>query len=121
MNYSTVYVGHKKVLLGIDSTLVDTMEDFQAANAMSLFGIFGSWPSKIGKVLQNEGIGYTTVRLDEMDKPGTYIISFWNGPQIHTVAVSNSGEGYTTYNFYGNENNLPANYAYNYICGYYLG
>ena len=117
----TVAVHNAKVLLGIDSTLVDTMEDFQAANAMSLFGIFGSWPSKIGKVLQNEGIGYTTVRLDEMDKPGTYIISFWNGPQIHTVAVSNSGEGYTTYNFYGNENNLPANYAYNYICGYYLG
>lgn len=61
MNYSTVYVGHKKVLLGIDSTLVDTMEDFQAANAMSPFGIFGSWPSKIGKVLQNEGIGYTKI------------------------------------------------------------
>lgn len=124
MNYSTVYVGHKKVLLGIDSTLVDTMEDFQAANAMSPFGIFGSWPSKIGKVLQNEGIGYTTVRLDEMDKPGTYIISFWNG-QIHTVAVSYDGSKYTSYNrstrATGPEDESPYLYAQNYIYGYYLG
>ena len=113
-----------KVLLGIDSTLVDTMEDFQAANAMSPFGIFGSWPSKIGKVLQNEGIGYTTVRLDEMDKPGTYIISFWNG-QIHTVAVSYDGTEYISYNqttfATGPEYKSPFTYAQNYIFGYYLG
>ena len=64
---------------------------------------------------------HTRIRLDEMDKPGTYIISFWNTPQIHTVAVSYDGGSYTTYNFNGHKNDLPSNYASRYICGYYLG
>ena len=88
---------------------------------MSPFGVFGSDPLAIGSVLRNEGISYTRVRLDEMDKPGTYIISFWNTPQIHTVAVSYDGGSYTTYNFKGYEEVPPSNYASRYICGYYLG
>ena len=64
---------------------------------------------------------HTRIRLDEMDKPGTYIISFWNTPQIHTVAVSYDGGSYTTYNFKGYEEVPPSNYASRYICGYYLG
>ena len=38
---------------------------------------------------------HTRIRLDEMDKPGTYIISFWNDKPLanglHTVAVSYNG------------------------------
>ena len=72
---------------------------------------------------------HTRIRLDEMDKPGTYIISFWNDKPLteglHTVAVSYDGTGYTTYNRYGDGKlnyQAPASYARNsYICGYYLG
>ena len=45
---------------------------------------------------------HTRIRLDEMDKPGTYIISFWNDKPLanglHTVAVSYNGSSYRTYN-----------------------
>ena len=100
------------------------MAAFQDANAMMAFGYLGSDPRRIGTVLRNEGIPYTCIRLDEMDKPGTYIISFWNDPitkGLHTVAVSYDGGSYTTYNYSGHENDLPSNYASRYICGYYLG
>ena len=125
----TIAVHNAKVLLGIDSTLSDTMAAFQDANAMMAFGYLGSDPLRIGTVLRNEGIQYTRIRLDEMDKPGTYIISFWNDKPLteglHTVAVSYDGTGYTTYNRYGDGKlnyQAPASYARNsYICGYYLG
>ena len=45
---------------------------------------------------------HTRIRLDEMDKSGTYIISFWNDKPLanglHTVAVSYNGSSYRTYN-----------------------
>ena len=96
---------------------------------MMAFGYLGSDPLRIGTVLRNEGIQYTRIRLDEMDKPGTYIISFWNDKPLteglHTVAVSYDGTGYTTYNRYGDGKlnyQAPGSYARNsYICGYYLG
>ena len=120
----TIAVHNAKVLLGMDSTLSDTMEAFQDANAMLACGAFGSDPFSIGYVLQNEGIAYTRVRLDALDKPGTYIISFWTG-QIHTVAMTYDGSNYATYNrsTYASEaeSGDPHEYASRYICGYYLG
>lgn len=92
---------------------------------MTPLGIFGSDPLAIGSVLRNEGISYTRVRLDEMDKPGTYIISSWNDKPLknglHTVAVSYNGSSYTTYNIGDDKYSPPSAYAQDYICGYYLG
>ena len=124
----TIAVHNAKVLLGMDSTLSDTMAAFQDANAMMAFGYLGSDPLRIGTVLRNEGIQYTRIRLDEMDKPGTYIISFWNDKPLteglHTVAVSYDGSQYTTYNKKGYGDlyfKEPSTYASRFICGYYLG
>ena len=92
---------------------------------MMAFGYLGSDPRRIGTVLRNEGIPYTCIRLDEMDKPGTYIISFWNDKPLtnglHTVAVSYDGSSYTTYNIGDDMYSPPSVYAKDYICGYYLG
>lgn len=104
------------------------MRDFQRNGAMIGDGYFGSNPLAIGKVLHCDRICYTRVGLDEMTAEGVYIISFWkygapwNG--LHTVAVDYDGTTYTTYNLRGNgapSYDNPANYASNFICGYYLG
>ena len=123
----TIAVHNAKVLNGIDSTLSNTMNDFQDAGAMIGFGALGSNPYAIGRVLDNEGIGYSRVGLDDITQEGTYIISFWNDNApcngLHTVAVSYDGANYTTYNLYGRGNTStksPYIYANNYICGYYL-
>ena len=93
------------------------------------FGGLGSNPYAIGNVLKNEGISYSRVDINGMNKPGIYIISFWTGPlgsPLHTVAVSYDGTTYTTYNyngygdlFFGDPNEYAARYRYE--CGYYLG
>ena len=123
----TIAVHNAKVLMGKESTLSETMKDFQTAGAMPLDGIIGSNPYAIGKVLRRDGIAYSRVGLNEMDRTGTYIISYWTGPigsPLHTVAVSYDGTGYTTYNLDGSggESGLnPTDYVYRYVCGYYLG
>ncbi len=122
-----IAVHNAKVLEGKESSLSETMNDFQSAGAMIGFGTFGSNPYAIGDVLSKEGIDYSNVGLSRMTEPGTYIISFWNNNApwngLHTVAVSYNGTTYTAYNLYGNgivsEIDL-SDYSKRFICGYYL-
>ena len=123
----TIAVHNAKVLKGIESSLSETMTDFQAVGAMIGYGYFGSNPIKIGSVLSYEGIDYSRVGLNEMTESGTYIISFWNENPLenglHTVAISYDGMSYTAYNLdcYGESDPFyPSDYSTRFICGYYL-
>ena len=122
----TIAVHNAKVLSGIDSTLSDTMSDFQDLFAMIGFGYFGSNPLQIGAVLKKEQISYSYVGLNGMTKPGVYIISFWNErlfDGLHTVAVSYDGSEYTAYNLKcdGDDSAInPSDYKGKFICGYYI-
>lgn len=122
-----IAVHNAKVLLGRESTLSQTMADFQAAGAMIGYGLFGSNPRAIGRVLRRSGIAYERVNLSGMTRRGVYIISFWNDRApwggLHTVAVCYDGVRYTTYNLKGRGEVTslpPAVYARRFICGYYL-
>ena len=88
---------------------------------------FGSNPFIIGKVLRHSMLNYRNVSLEEMNTQGYYTISFWNNGNItdglHTVAVYFDGNVYSTYNLYGDGQVYymnPSEYAYGYICGYYI-
>lgn len=123
----TIAVHNAKVLNGIDSSLSETMNDFQSVGAMIGDGYFGSNPYAIGRVLRKEGIAYSRVGINDMTQSGTYIISFWNDNTpwngLHTVAISYDGSVYTAYNLYGlgdQSDILLVDYAKQYICGYYL-
>lgn len=123
----TIAVHNAKVLLGRESTLSRTMADFQAAGAMIGYGLFGSSPRAIGRVLRRGGIAYERVSLADMTRRGVYIISFWNDRApwggLHTVAVRYDGVRYTTYNLKGRGEvtSLPPSvYARHFICGYFL-
>lgn len=123
----TIAVHNAKVLKGIESSLSETMTDFQAVGAMVGYGYFGSNPLKLGSVLSFEGIDYSRVGLNEMTESGTYIISFWNENPLenglHTVAISYDGMSYTAYNLdcYGESDPFyPSDYSTRFICGYYL-
>lgn len=122
-----IAVHNAKVLLGRESTLSQTMADFQAAGAMIGYGLFGSNPRAIGRILHRSGIAYERVNLSGMTRRGVYIISFWNDRApwggLHTVAVCYDGKHYTTYNLKGRGEVTslpPAVYARRFICGYYL-
>ena len=91
-------------------------------------GYFGSNPYAIGNVLDEIGIPYVSVGLNEMTQKGTYIISYWTAgvlqSSIHTVTVVFDGSTYTTYNLHGLgelHQGSPADYASDYICGYRVG
>lgn len=123
----TIAVHNAKVLLGRNSTLSQTMADFQSAGAMIGYGLFGSNPRAIGRVLRRSGIAYERVSLADMTRQGVYILSFWNDRApwggLHTVAVRYDGKRYTTYNLKGRGEVTylpPAVYARHFICGYYL-
>ena len=118
-------VHNVKVKLGMDSSLSSTMVDFQKSFAMSCFGIFGSAPKRIGKVLERSGIEYTTIGIDSMTEDGLYIISYWNPHRpwngLHTIAVENIGGSYTAYNYRGGVNAFYTNDIGNdFIIGYYI-
>lgn len=120
-----IAVHNAKVLNGIDSTLSETIKDFQAAGAMIGHGVFGSNPYAIGRVLKAEGIEYSKVRLNDITREGTYIISFWNDNAfwkgLHTVAVRCKGRAFIAYNLRGDGKPCPITlsaYSKSYICGY---
>ena len=123
-----IAVHNAKVLQKKESTLSQTISDFQSAGAMIGYGYFGSNPYAIGKVLKNSNIEYSRVGLGDMNVEGTYIISFWNEGApwngLHTVAVNYDGSLYTAYNLKcdGSETKLYdlSDYSRYYICGYYL-
>lgn len=125
----TIAVHNAKVLKGnSNSTLSQTITDFQDANAMIGFGILGSNPYSIGKVLENERISYSRVGINGMNKPGVYIISFWNDNPLqnglHTVAINYDGSNYTAYNFASEYDGDPVSLSYfknRFICAYYVG
>lgn len=120
-----IAVHNAKVLSGIDSSLSETIRNFQRAGAMILRGVFGSNPYAIGRVLKSEGIEYTKVRLRDITQDGVYIISFWNDNAfwkgLHTVAVRCKGKAALAYNLRGDGKPCPislAAYSKGYICGY---
>lgn len=122
-----IAVHNAKVLLGRESTLSRTAADFQTAGAMIGYGLFGSAPHAIGRVLRRSGIGYERIALTDMTRRGVYILSFWNRRRpwggLHTVAVRYDGRNYTTYNLKGRggvSTLSPAMYARHFICGYYV-
>ena len=123
----TIAVHNAKVLLGRESSLSETMTDFQICGSMMLGGTLGSNPYMIGTVLDYEGIPNKRVNLDNIEEPGVYIFSFWNENRmdgIHTVACWYDGSTYTTYNLYGFGSEYfehPKTYASDFICGYYVG
>lgn len=122
-----IAVHNAKVLMGRDSTLSRTAADFQAAGAMIGYGLFGSSPCAIGRVLRRSGMAYERIGLADMTRPGVYILSFWNRHApwggLHTVAVRYDGRHYATYNLKGRGSvsaGPPSRYARHFICGYYL-
>ena len=75
--------------------------------------------------MENSGIAYSSVGIDDMINAGTYIISCWNEGApwggLHTIAISYDGTNYKAYNWGKVELPIiPSNYAERYICGYYL-
>ena len=126
---AAIAVHNAKVLKGIDSTLSDTISDFESTGAIIGNGALGTNPYAIGKVLDKNGISYSYV-ADPVGLicPGTYIIAYsWDGTisgGAHVVAVQFNGKEYSTYNLYGDGvvyHYSPFTYAQHYICGYYLG
>ena len=107
-----IAVHNAKVSKGIDSSLSETMTDFQSAGAMIGYGALGSNPYQIGSVLNNEGIeNYRVSNPANMTLYGTYIMSFWNGKpwcsSLHTIAFSYTSQGCVAYNLYGDGNSTP--------------
>ena len=122
----TIAIHNAKVLLGMDSTLSQTMLDCQNAGIMIGNGFFGSNPLGIGRVLRGYGIPYSLVRPRSMTEPGVYIISYWNGfpllSSLHTVAVQYDGSEYMAYNVANGTAPIdPSSYGWRFIIGYYLG
>lgn len=122
-----IAVHNAKVLLGRESTLSQTAADFQSAGAMIGYGLLGSSPRAIGRVLRRSGMDYERIGLADMTRQGIYILSFWNRRRpwggLHTVAVRYDGRNYTTYNLKGRGRVSampPSLYARHFICGYYL-
>ena len=122
-----IAVHNAKIMKGLDSCLSQTMLDFQQARTMVLLGAWGSNPYAIGRLLKKEGVACRRVGLAELNRPGRYIISFWNKNKpwhgLHTVALSYNGKTYTTYNLKGRgavSSQNPHEYASDYICGYGL-
>ena len=119
-----IAVHNAKILLGMESTLSETIRDCQESWQMLLLGALGTNPWTVDVVLDGYGISSTKVGLNEMTSPGVYIVSYWHATGAHTVAVFFDGSVYTTYNLYGNGKEYyfhPSEYASNYIAGYFLG
>ena len=120
----TIAIHNAKVLLGMDSKLSTTMWDCQQAGIMLGCGLLGSLPTGIGKVLENYGIDYSRIGINEMTRSGVYIVSYWTGTPylspLHTIAIMYDGGQYIPYN-YRNKIFNPADHTDNFICGYYLG
>ena len=78
---------------------------FFARGALTLFplGFFGGNPYSIGRVLRYFGIKSCAVRHEELDRDGSYILSFWNGAEklsLHTVffrVINGTAEAYNLY------------------------
>jgi len=120
-----IAVHNAKVAKGIESSLSETIRDFQDNGAMVGFGALGSNPFKIGNVLADYDIDYTTVSLDQMTEDGVYIVSYWTPHssglyQIHTIMVEYDGNTYNPYNK-TKKTFSPEEIGKYYICGYYLG
>ncbi len=114
-----VAIHNAKVLEGKESTMSDTIKDVQNSGGLILAGTLGVNPFVIKNILKKSGIQSTTVGLDELNQPGTYIIAYWNSEDIrygaHFVTVEYDGNEYTTYN---GPKGSPQGYAKNYIFGY---
>ncbi len=122
-----IAVHNAKLLLGVKSSLSETISDFQKSLAMVLYGVFGSYPAMTGRLMRKYGLCAKRVKLSEINKAGVYIVSFWNGRTVfsglHTVALEYDGAKYTTYNLHGTgskEQVPPSDYAKRYICGYMI-
>lgn len=119
-------------LMGFQTSIVDLVKTFQKNNIVIcdflINGFFGSNPYSLGKALKSNQIKYNIVSLDELNKEGLYIISYWNSinynSMLHTVAFQSDGKGnYITYNLYGNgkiSSIPPINCIGSYIIGYKL-
>ena len=117
-----------KVLLGIDSTLTETINDIHLSKALKYGGILGIDPRDIGTVLFNSGIDYSLLWQKDFSKKGVYIIEYFHSKNIfdgaHFVTFVYDGKNYTTYNlkcdgdiYIGDPNNYIGAFA----LGYYLG
>ena len=83
-----IAVHNAKVLANYDSTLSDTIFDFETSNAEVGYGALGSDPRLIGLVLLREKVDFDAIKsIDGIGKNGTYIISYWEeeGKIIHTI------------------------------------
>ena len=123
-----IAIHNAKVEKGIESTLSETIRDCQTAGAMPIEGYFGTNPFEIGTDLDRSGLSYSRVGINEMDKKGVYIMSYWNewAPfnGLHTVAIKYDGSQYAAYNLLGDGQVYPitpSDYSFKFICGYYLG
>ena len=121
-----IAVHNAKVIKGIDSSLSETISDFQMVNAMLLGGALGSNPYFIGWVLRYEGIEYYRVSgTENMTLYGTYIVTYWTQHNtVHNIALSYTSKGCIAYNVNGGGKSTP-NFNLNdisegFMCGYYL-
>ena len=125
----TIAVHNAKVLLGMPSSLSETISRFHVFRAVLLKGFFGGNVYKIGRILRFYGVrSKRFFSRRRLAKEGLYIISFWNEKPLknglHTVALTFDGKEYTTYNLHGNgraAHEDPREYGKRFIVGYYLG
>ena len=117
-----IAIHNVKLLKGMESDLSQTMIDCQNADIMFGYGLFGSVPKRIGRVLDRYGIAYQKISsIDEISEYGTYILSYWNGARLfsslHTVAVVYSEDGYEILNDPTDFTDIKEK---KFICGYYI-
>lgn len=121
-------------LLGVPAKLCDiAAEIYPYGNSFS--GLFGTWPSALGRYFKENSIEVTAVKdyckfRDEFKLRSYAVISFWNARNIfkglHTVCIENTPNGVRVYNR-SNKTDVPVIYnclddymdAGRFIIGYY--
>lgn len=123
-----IAVHNARLLMGMESSLADVIKETQKKFAPMFFGVFGTDPFALGRVLRGMGFEPERVEKNGLDKDGTYILSFWNDRRkikgLHTVCMLREGEKAVTFNLRGNGTVSlipPEKYAEHYICGWYIG
>ena len=125
-----IAIHNSRVLLGMDSTLNESLYMVNKNSANILFGFWGTNAYSLSRVLDDYEMDYKEVGSDNLTDNGVYIVSFWNDTTpsegYHTVAMTNNNGYYTVYNDYNKAVKPFPGYNIteikdNYITGYYLG
>lgn len=98
-----IAINNALVLSGKDSSIADLVDKFVSKDSYFLInhfflkGLFGAQPKAMGDALNMVGLKNKKAELNDVNKKGIYIVSYWDGTSIfdpiHTIAVRNDGKG----------------------------